>query len=230
MKIKRLFPVLGIFAVAVALFLVFVLHADLKPDNSTPAEKLITENYALEDICTLEALYRVQKGFHAVNIWDLADDASVNLECRRQISEDCYYYIIQGNGRRCFLFTDSEDNVEEIVATARFLTLDELRQLKNDADSLYPNPVCLSSFSSNSINTTAYPCGSGSRGAEYVCILAQDGVVIEESFSLTSGEAPAYYFYTYEEWLEADAAWKEKIPSWNCEYQIMQMDLVWDVQ
>lgn len=230
MKIKRLFPVLGIFVVALVLFFVFAPHGELKSDNSTPAEALITKDYTMERIYTLEALYRVQKGFHEVNVWNLADDVDVKLECRRQISEDCYYYIIQGNGRRCFLFTDSEDNVEEIVATARFLTLDELRQLKNDADSLYPNPVYLSSFSSNSINTVAYSCGSGARGTEYVCILAQDGVLIEESFSLTSGEAPAYYFYTYEERPEADAVWKEKIPSWNCEYQIMQMDLVWDVQ
>lgn len=196
-------------------------------DNITSAGELITQDCSLESIYVLQALFSARGQFHEVDIGDLAEEANVRLQCKRQIAPDCYYYIVQGYGLRCFLFTDGEDNVQNIIATYRFLTLDKLRAIAEDLAALYPDPIRLTELQSNSLMTTAYSCAYYQR-VGYACILARDGVVIEESFSPSSGKFPVYHYYTYEEWSAAEAAWQEKIPSWNSKYQVLPLDLIWN--
>ena len=196
-------------------------------DTVTPADDLVSQNCSLESIYVIQALFSARSQFHEVNIRDLAKEANVKIQCKRQIASDLYYYIIQGHGMRCFLFTDGEDNVQNIIATYRFLKLDELRAIEEDVSALYPNPVRLTALQANSLDSTAYSCAYHQR-VQYACILAQDGIVIEESFSPSSGKFPVYHYYTYDEWPTAEAAWQEKIPSWDCKYRVLPLDLVWD--
>ena len=196
-------------------------------DNITLASELITEDCSLERIYVLQALFSARSQFREVGVRDLAEEANVRLQCKRQIAPDLYYYIIQGHGMRCFLFTDGEDNMQNIIATYRFLKLDELRAIEEDVSALYPNPVRLTALQANSLDSTAYSCAYHQR-IQYACILAQDGIVIEESFSPSSGKFPVYHYYTYDEWPTAEAAWQEIIPSWDCKYRVLPLDLVWD--
>lgn len=213
-------------AVVAAIYVVLALTWQLEVDNLTPADELITKDYPLERLYVLQALFSARGQFHEVDVGDLAEEANVRLQCKRQIAPDCYYYIVQGHGLRCFLFTDGEDNVQNIIATYRFLTLDELRAIAEDLAALYPDPIRLTELQSNSLMTTAYSCAYYQR-VGYACILARDGVVIEESFSPSSGKFPVYHYYTYEEWFAAEAAWQEKIPSWYSKYRVLTDDLVW---
>lgn len=198
-----------------------------KVDNITSADELITQDCSLESIYVLQALFSARGQFHEVDVGDLAREANVRLQCKRQLTHDCYYYIVQGHGLRCFLFTDDEDNVQNIIAAYRFLTLDELRAIAEDLAALYPTPIRLTELQSNSLDSTAYSCAYHQR-VEYACILARDGLVIEEAFSPSSGKFPVYHYYTYEEWPAAEAIWQEKVPSWSCNCQILPLDLVWD--
>ena len=101
----------------------------MKVDNVTPANELITKDYSLEQTYMLEAVFDVRDGFGDVHVEDLADEVHVKLECKRQIAQDRLYYIVQGNRRRCYVFTDAEGTVQNIIGVDRnFPTLDEIRE------------------------------------------------------------------------------------------------------
>lgn len=213
--------------VILAVLLVFLfISQQPKVDNISPADRIITNDYPLERILMLEATYSVRSGFHAVNIKDLACETNIKLECKRQIAPEQFYYIVQGNGRRCFIFVDAEDFIQTIIATYRFPTLDEIQRLVDDTASLYADPVSITDLQTYSLKTTAYVCYHIPQYT-YFCIQVQDGIVIMRRPSLTSGKDPEYYYYTYEEWPSANAAWQEKYAQWDCQYEVLPIDLIW---
>lgn len=226
MRKRILTGALGI-AVLLAMMFAILWHTwTPEVDNTTPAEELISKEYSFERLSVLQALFSARSQFHDVSVKDLAKEANVRLQCKRQIAPDRYYYIVQGHGLRCFLFTDSTDNVQNVIATYRFPTLDELRALVQDISALYPNPPRLTALQAYSLDSTAYSCAYHQR-VQYACILAQDGIVIDESFSPSSGKFPVYHYYTYDEWPAAQAEWQESIPSWDCSNRVLQGDLEW---
>lgn len=226
---KRLLMICLLLVMALAVVFAYAIVPEpVKVDNVTPANELITKDYSLEQTYMLEAVFDVRDGFGDVHVEDLADEVHVKLECKRQIAQDRFYYIVQGNRRRCYVFTDAEGTVQNIIGVDRnFPTLDEIRALEDDAAAFYPSAAApLSMCQIDSLNTIAYICCENAMNT-YLCILAEDGVVIEQRFPLSSGKAPIYYYYTYEEWPAADAAWKTEHTSWSCKYMILPLDLKW---
>lgn len=195
-------------------------------NNLDAASSIITKDYDLEQLFLLDAIFHVRDGFGDVKVTHLADEVGVKLECKRQITPDLFYYIVQGKSRRCFIFTDAEDTVKNIIATYKLPALADIRKLEEDNNSLYPIPVQMSNMSIYSLSTTAYLCMYSAK-LTYYCIPLQDGIVIEESPTIPDGTKPIYYYYTFEDWSAANAAWKRQYESWSCPYEILPIDLVW---
>lgn len=78
-------------------------------DNITPAEDIISREYSLERLLLTKAIFDVRHGFEEVTAQQLARETGVLLECRRQITERQYYYVVEGCGYQCFLFADEDD-------------------------------------------------------------------------------------------------------------------------
>ena len=65
-------------------------------DNITPAEDIISREYSLERLLLTKAIFDVRHGFEEVTAQQLARETGVLLECRRQITERQYYYVVEG--------------------------------------------------------------------------------------------------------------------------------------
>lgn len=225
---KKLLLVISIVVIVFgALAVILCIPSQPKVNNQAPANSIITKDYDLEQLFLLDAIFDVRDGFCNVKATRLADDVDIKLECKRQIAPDLFYYIVQGRSRRCFIFTDTEDTVKNIIATYEFATLNEIKKIETDLNTLYPVPVQISHVNEYSLDTTAYLCMYSAK-LTYYCIPLQDGIVIEEQPTIPDGTKPIYYYYTYEEWPVANATWQQKYESWSCPYEILPIDLIWN--
>lgn len=196
--------VLCIALVSTILIVALNLHRSVAVDNTTPVEQLVTEDHGLMKLMLAKEVFYVRKGFEEVTAKDLAKYCDLTLECKRQVSDTEFYYVIMGDGYRCFIMTDNEDVVYQVLLTREFASIEEIKEVIS---------VCAEyNFFLADANIREYSpdhfwriTGGGSFAWEYVLIL-QDGVLAwKEPFHDPSGAE--YHFYSDDEWKDVYKQW-----------------------
>ena len=171
----------------------------IKVDNTTPASQIVTE-YNLEKLLLAEAIFYVRSGFKDVTASDLAKEIKVKLECKRQVSDTQFYYVIIGDGYKCFIIANEKDIIQEVLVTKDFATIAQTKEYI----AKYNSDISI-------IDTTAFrfreiwrDCGYSSVYKNSLFTL-QDGVMIMQ----TKGkkEFAKYIYFTDEEWRQVYEEW-----------------------
>ena len=193
-----------------SVFLLLFHSRPMKTNNTTPANQLITKDHGLEKLLLAEAIFNVRKGFEEVTATDLSKEVGLKLECKRQVAETQFYYVIIGSGYRCFIITDSDDVVQEVLVVHHFATIVETQK-------------CLDRYSNDDIHITEMPehgfrelwrdIGHSSIYRNSLFTL-QDGVMILQSIGDIAPEK--YFYFTDEEWKDAYDDW--------CGFMILPID------
>ena len=208
----------ALLAVAVPLALL-LRETEPEINNTAPADSIITEEYNLERLMLVEAVYRVRSGFRDVTAKALADETGVTLECKRQTGPDSFYYILSGDGYRCFVFVDRDNVVGNVMLARQFATRDEIAQTVAEL-SLFGDKMLVDE--TQEYRDSFYICCSA-VGCDYLYFPLSDGVMIMRRPHLyNDADAPAYYYYTDEEW--PDAVWEAEFSAWNRRYEILPLD------
>lgn len=209
MKYKTKILIAGILFIIIAiLFVVFGIKSTaIKIDNVTPAEQIVTHEYDLEKQLLAKAIFYVRHGFGEVNAFDLAKEVGIKLECKRQISENQFYFVVLGD-YRCFIIVDECDIVQEVITIRNFPTIEQTRQwLEREENKTY-----ITDTKTYITDTREYEfcdlwrnVGSSSVYLNYLFTL-KDGVLLIR----TKGkiEYAQYLFFTNEEWKEAYKEWE----------------------
>lgn len=195
-----------------------------KVNNETPADELITKDYPLGKLLKLNAVAALSEpdGIASSNIRDLADWLNIKLECKRQTAPDIYYYIVAGDGYRCFLFTDKNDIITHAILTREFASIQEIKGIIDElaevgfgmtVDETQKMDLC-SSF---------YICGQA-QGSQELYFWLEDGVMIMRRPSLSSNASPEYFYFTEQEWQAALRDGSEQTSTWSNKYALLPMD------
>lgn len=112
-----------VIAIACTFFLL-IRNSDPPVNNSDPVEKVITHYYSRADLCAAKACYETWSAFHSVNLKDLCDLFGFMVECKRQVHEDKFYYVLATENCTflCFIFTNANDQIENMLVTKDFPT------------------------------------------------------------------------------------------------------------
>lgn len=105
-------------------------------DNITPAEDIISREYSLERLLLTKAIFDVRHGFEEVTAQQLARETGVLLECRRQITERQYYYVVEGCGYQCFLFADEDDILYDAMIFGGFASQADVKDIIADLENV----------------------------------------------------------------------------------------------
>ena len=206
MKRKVTISILCIMIFSIACGAVFLfLNRPVSVDNTTPVEQIITKDYGLKKLLLAEATFYVRDGFEKVTVQDLAREIGLKLECKRQTSDRQFYYVVCGDGYRCFLFTDEFDIIHNVLVVHDFVTIKRTRECVSLYENL-PDPILLTESAEHSFCELWRTCGH-STGYWHRLFILQDGVlVLKEPYAQSVG-APAYFYYTDEEWESACGEW-----------------------
>lgn len=219
-KAKIIICAFVVLLVSIAL-IVLLIEKEPEVNNTVSADSLITKEYSLERLMLIEAIFNVRSGFEDVTAKDLARENDVKLECKRQTSSDSFYYILAGDGYRCFIFVDSDDIVENTIVMRQFATCDEVAQIVTEL-SLLGDKMSIDEVSQYNLKDSFYVCCTAS-GCDYLYFPLSDGVMIMRRPHLYNDiDAPEYYYYTDEEW--PDPMWEVEFSSWNCFCEILPLD------
>lgn len=207
-------------AAAVLLFVRF----PVKVDNETPADELITEDYPLGKLLKLNAVAAVSEsdGIARSDIRDLADWLGIKLECKRQTAPDVYYYIVAGDGYRCFLFTDENEIITRVILTREFASIQEIKGIIDELDK-FGFGVTVDETQEMNLRDSFYICGR-SLGRQELYFWLEDGVMIMRRPLLSSDASPEYLFFTEQEWQAVLREDTEQASGWSGKYDLLPMD------
>ena len=113
-------------------------NSDIEVNNTRSAKELVTRKYGLEKELLAKAIFYVRRGFEEVNARDLAEEVGMKLECKRQISDTQFYYVIVGD-YQCFFIVDEEDIVQEVLTIRDFPTIEQTKEWLNQDNQEYRN-------------------------------------------------------------------------------------------
>lgn len=201
---KQKLIVLAIILLLVLLAIILYLASGnyctaIEINNTTPVSKIATE-YNLEKLLLIEAIFYVRSGFEDVNGFDLAKEVEVKLECKRQVSDTQFYYVVVGDGYKCFIVTAEKDIVQEVLVVRDFASIAQTKEYIEK----YGSEISI-------VDTTAFrfceiwrDCGYSSVYKNSLFIL-QDGVMIMQT--LGNKENARYIYFTDEEWQQVYEDW-----------------------
>ena len=69
-----------------------------------------------------------ESGFGEVSAKTLAKEIGIKLECRRQTSENGFYYVICGDTHRLFLMTDKAGIVKDVILSSGLPSKEAIEQ------------------------------------------------------------------------------------------------------
>lgn len=187
----------------VILFLAFYLlfkPRDILINNTVPPQEIITEDHGLEKLLLTEAIFEVRSGFDNVQVNDLAKEVGLKLECKRQSGAQEFYYLVFGDGYRCFIFTDIEGIVQNVIVVREFATI---AQTKAHIDTLESNTSILDS-AEYGFRDLWRNCGNSSVFRTFLFTL-EDGVMLIKA--VDPYKNPTYFFFTDEEWCLVCGEW-----------------------
>lgn len=162
----------------------------VRVDNSTAATELVRHSYNQENFFTIQAIYQVQRSFHTVSASYLCKYESLQLECKREIVNGHSYYVLLDNTIRCFIFVDDKDDVQNVLVTYRFPTLQDVQE-RCDSEKPYDQ------FPNFEDSRVAIGLGTDPAGTSEVVYFCSDGVVMA---AYQNDAEPRYTFYTNDEW------------------------------
>ena len=203
MKFKKTVLCIGSVLPIISIILVVLFcNPNIKVNNTTPAKELVTRKYDIEKELLAKAIFYVRRGFGDVKARDLASEVGFKLECKRQISDTQFYYVIVGY-YRCFIIVDEKDVVQEVLNVRDFPTVEQAKEWLNRDDPDFEGYI---------IDTGEYEfCtlwrditkGSVIRSFQFTL---QDGVMIMQFTNKLS--KAKYTFFTDEEWQQVyDKDW-----------------------
>ena len=203
MKFKKTVLCIGSVLPIISIILVVLFcNPNIKVNNTTPAKELVTRKYDIEKELLAKAIFYVRRGFGDVKARDLASEVGLKLECKRQISDTQFYYVIVGY-YRCFIIVDEKDVVQEVLNVRDFPTVEQAKEWLNRDDPDFEGYI---------IDTGEYEfCtlwrditkGSVIRSFQFTL---QDGVMIMQFTNKLS--KAKYTFFTDEEWQQVyDKDW-----------------------
>lgn len=203
MKFKKTVLCIGSVLPIISIILVVLFcNPNIKVNNTTPAKELVTRKYDIEKELLAKAIFYVRRGFGDVKARDLASEVGFKLECKRQISDTQFYYVIVGY-YRCFIIVDEKDVVQEVLNVRDFPTVEQTKEWLNRDDPDFEGYI---------IDTGEYEfCtlwrditkGSVIRSFQFTL---QDGVMIMQFTNKLS--KAKYTFFTDEEWQQVyDKDW-----------------------
>ena len=203
MKFKKTVLCIGSVLPIISIILVVLFYnPNIKVNNTTPAKELVTRKYDIEKELLAKAIFYVRRGFGDVKARDLASEVGFKLECKRQISDTQFYYVIVGY-YRCFIIVDEKDVVQEVLNVRDFPTVEQTKEWLNRDDPDFEGYI---------IDTGEYEfCtlwrditkGSVIRSFQFTL---QDGVMIMQFTNKLS--KAKYTFFTDEEWQQVyDKDW-----------------------
>lgn len=202
MKKQKVILAISILLLLAVIITVFLLReSSIEVNNTTPAEELVSKHYDIEKELLAKAIFYVRDGFEDVNARDLAKEVGMKLECKRQISDTQFYYLILGY-YRCFIIVDEKDIVQEVLTVRDFPTIEQTQEWLNRDDPYFDGSI---------LETGEYEfcdlyrdIGGTSRIINTLFTL-QDGAMIMEWGG--DPEKARYTFYTDEEWRQAYLDW-----------------------
>ena len=175
-------------------------------DNITPAEDIISREYSLERLLLTKAIFDVRHGFEEVTAQQLARETGVLLECRRQITERQYYYVVEGCGYQCFLFADEDDILYDAMIFGGFASQADVKDIIADLENVGIDMTV--DETSQFYLRDNYRVVKHVPGIDYLYFPLADGVMIMSRPTLYNHEAePQYYFYSDADWPAAEAEW-----------------------
>ncbi len=188
----------------IGLFIFLLYPSEIPVDNEKSLAEIQKDRCNLEQMLLAEAIFYVRDGFRDVEAAELAQEAGLKLECRRQISATEFYYVVGYGTYRCFLFTDAEDIVDRVMYFTKFRTIADV---KKDIELI--NAAGRDYYSSNEYGLAeiGIEIGMLTGGFTREYILADGVLVIETPFFAGEGET-LFHFYTDEEWKTAQEQWR----------------------
>ena len=162
-------------------------------DNTTSIEECIAKDYGLKKLLLAKAIFDVRRGFENVTAFDLTKEVGIKLDCKRQVFESQFYYVTKGDGHRCFIITDPDDIVQEVLVIKDFPTIEQTK----DYISKYGEDIPIALSPAHQFRDLWRDIGFSSVYRNCLFTL-QDGVMIMQSVSYSS--EPTYYYFTDAEW------------------------------
>lgn len=218
-------------AICIALIVVLGIAAALlfvrfpvKVDNETPADELITKDYPLGKLLKLNAVAAISEsdGIARSDICDLADWLDIKLECKRQTAPDVYYYIVAGDGYRCFLFTDENEVITNVVLTRKFVSIQEIKGIIDELAEVGFG-MTVDETQKMDLCRSFYICGRA-RGAQDLYFWLEDGVMIMRRPFLGSDNPPEYFYFTEQDWQSSLRDGTVDSYGWSNKYDLLPMD------
>lgn len=199
MKRRVLLSSLALLIVMRGLIFVFWFSdIPVKVNNTDPVEQIATKRYGIEKQMLARAIFDVRSGFEDVSVFDLAREVGIRLECKRQVSENQFYYVVPGY-YHCFLIVDEKDIVQEVLTIWEFLTIAQTKEWMDEHDGVYLADALEYRFYGNWKNI-----GTSSVYMRTLFTL-RDGVMIMESKG--NPQYAKYYFFTNDEWEKVYEDW-----------------------
>lgn len=182
------------------LFLISVLYScfpTVPIDNNTPAAEIVSKDYGLMKLLLLKSNFRIRSGFGDVTAAELAEEVDIRLDCKRETSDNSFYYVICGDGYRLFLMTDRNDIAKDVLLVKSLPTKAEIQKqidvgIKTGYNLVQMGIPGLDGGEPNILSST-------SIYVEY-CIFLQDGVVKWRTNHHEYPDEINYEFYSLEEW------------------------------
>lgn len=189
--------ILSVFLMVLSIFLPGCNQRQMQINNVTPFSELQTEQYNQEQFYTIQAIFYAQQPFHKVAAQYLCDYEDITLEFKRSTDQNDYYVLHHEETVKCFIFTDKEDNVREVLVMRDIPSIQETKEFIEKQKALgfsFPDHYyssCLSlditPIMEKKIRITQY--------------FLSDGVLLEETRNPGEDtETTSYLFYTDEEW------------------------------
>lgn len=169
-------------------------------NNTMPADQIITINHGLKKALLAEAIFYVRKGFEDVTATKLSKEVGLKLECKRQVTENEFYYVVKGDGYRCFILTNSVDVVQEVLVIRDFLTIEKMKQLVDN----YGYSTDIADTPELEVRKLWRDIGSSSVYRNTLFTL-QNGVMIMQSIGEIAD--PQFFYFTDEEWATVYHDW-----------------------
>lgn len=203
--------ILLVIGIGVLIFVFGFQNTNIKVDNTTPAEQIVTKKYGLEKQLLVKEIFYVRRGFHDVNAFALAKEVGIKLECKRQVSEDQFYYVVLGD-YRCFIIVDEENIVQEVLTVRKFPTIAQAKKtverLEKEDDGMYITDTFECGF-----RYLWRACGSSSVYLDFYFPLQDGALLIRTTGKIAKGQ---YLYFTEEEW-------QQEYEDWEC-FVILPID------
>ena len=199
MKKKAVIIVLAVLIVAAAACgIILPQFRSVRVDNLTPAQEVVKHTYSLKELLLLKSHVEIESGFGEVSAKTLAKEVGIKLECRRQTSENGFYYVICGDTHRLFLMTDKAGIVKDVILSSGLPSKEAIEQQIETGKRIGWSLSRMGIPGTNGAEPNVLD-GASSRSITYAVLLQDGAVTWKEDFQQDPAQID-YQFYSREAW------------------------------